>query len=256
MLSPPILEQIKEGYDNGSFFYIEGNEKYYLNDSNIMSMRLKLDWVTKFSKEGGKLLDAGANFGHFLHVANDKFDAQGVEISSHAVEWSKNNLGVNNVRELIEDLPATYRSSYDVVTMWDTIEHLPSWRPALESVAKALKPKGLFFLSTPNASSAIACLLGKHWYHLHPSEHLHLFSKKNLTKILNRFGFEVLDMCSWGRYYNMFYILDRLTSFYSSPSGYFHKKAKQIKKIFSFFENKNFYFSMGDVLGICARKKG
>ncbi|MFC1675832.1 class I SAM-dependent methyltransferase [Planctomycetota bacterium] len=254
LLNNTILETTRGNYVNGTFFRIEGNEKYYTDDCNIKSMRLKLDWINSYHRKG-KLLDIGANSGYFLKVAEEKFESQGIEISPYAVEWSKRNLSVNNTVASIEDLPDTYKGQYDVITMWDVIEHLPSWEIALKNVTDALKPGGLFLLTTPDLSSMTARLLGKHWYHLHPIQHLHIFNKTNIIKILNSFGFEILGIQYWGRYYSLSYVFDRLTNFYLSPTSYSHRAAASIRKVFKFVENKRFYFSLHDVLGICARKK-
>jgi 2-polyprenyl-3-methyl-5-hydroxy-6-metoxy-1,4-benzoquinol methylase len=249
-----ILKQTRESYNNGVIFTKDGNESYYFENSNIRSLGLKLRWINKFCKINGTLLDVGSNFGHFLKIAQRQFKAQGIDISSYAVEWSRRNLGVNNAVASIEDLPPAYMGPYDVITMWDVIEHLPLWEKAFGNITKALKPKGLLFLTTPDSSSIIARLLGKHWYYLDPMQHFSLFSKKNLIRILENFGFEIVDMYYVGRYYKIKYILDRLS--YLNSFGYIQAIINHIKKVSKFLENEIVYISMGDVVGICAQKKG
>lgn len=252
-LDENILTQTYENYNDGTFFFNEGNQNYYFDNSNIMSMNLKLEWVRRFHRGNGMLLDVGANFGHFLKVAQDYFDAQGIEISSYAVEWSRNNFHVQNTAASIDNLPLTLTGPYDLVTMWDVIEHLPAWELAIENINRILKPNGLFFFTTPDSSSLIARLLGRYWYHLHPIQHFHLFSRKNLIKILDKSGFDVLDTRYWGRYYNVRYILDRLTHFSSSKG--FRGTIQNIKKASGLVLDRRVYLSARDVLGICARKR-
>ena len=250
-----IVTQSKKGYSDGTFFLVEGNENYYFSDNNIVSMRQKLRWVTKFYKGRGRLLDAGAGFGYFLSILPDQLDAQGIDISSYAVEWSKKKFCINNTAASIEDLQTLKLGLFDVITMWDVIEHLFAWRMALKNIVSSLKPGGLLFFTTPETSSITAHLLGRHWYHLYPMQHLNLFNKTNLLKILDCHGLEVVAIRHWGRYYNISYVLNRLSSFYLNHPGNSKKAARIIRKIPGFIGNSNFYFSLGDIIGICARKK-
>jgi hypothetical protein len=56
LLDESILAHSRKGYFDGDFFFADGNEDYYLSGSNIMSMRLKLEWVVGIYKGRGKLL--------------------------------------------------------------------------------------------------------------------------------------------------------------------------------------------------------
>ena len=254
LLDKEMLKATINSYDNGDFFIKDDNESYYFEDTNIFSMKHKLNWVNQFCKTKGDLLDIGAGFGHFLKIAQNQFKSEGMDISSYAVEWSKRNFSVNNTVASIEQLPDSYTEKYDIITMWDVIEHLSSWEKALYNTVKALKPGGLMFLTTPDSSSISAKLLGKHWYYLDTMQHFSIFNKKNLVNILMSNGFEILDLRYVGRYYKVKYILDRLL--YLNSARHIRPLIKVIKKATSPFENKSVYISMRDVLGICARKKG
>ena len=77
-------------------FLKDGNEQYYLDETNLLSCRVKVRWVEESLPRGRRLLDVGANFGHFLKEASERFDATGIEISKAAVDCSAELFGVRN----------------------------------------------------------------------------------------------------------------------------------------------------------------
>lgn len=239
---------IYESEDN--IFVQEGNDAYYLDETNLWSCRLKVDWIRRLCPSG-RLLDAGANYGHFLKEAQEDYDASGFELSPQAVRWSREKLGVRNEVGSIYDPPAA-EESFDVVTSWDVIEHLEDPLGALTRLRELLKPGGCLFLSTPDAGSGMAKLLGSRWYYLDPIQHLNLFSFKNLSLCLQRSGFEVLERCSFGRYYRLQYIADRLGQLYRR--GVLKALMTCGTSVIRLFGSRSVYIKLGDVMGVAARR--
>jgi hypothetical protein len=66
------------------------------------------------------------------------------------------------------------------------------------------------FLSTPDAGSLAARLLGSRWYYLDPVQHLNLFSRANLLRMVSERGFRLLGYRYFGRSYRVNYIANRL----------------------------------------------
>src|SRR5258708_21946881 len=107
-----------------SIFEVDGNEGYYLDhDVNLANCRTKLAWVCADLPAGARLLDAGAHFGHFLKVAQDRYDAEGFDVSPRAVQWSREHFSVRNRVASIYDVEASMRP-FDALTLWDVLEHL------------------------------------------------------------------------------------------------------------------------------------
>jgi hypothetical protein len=69
---------IYESQDN--VFNTEGNEDYYLDAGNLSSAALKVRWLRKFLPQGARVLDAGANYGHFLKAAEGALNVNGFDI--------------------------------------------------------------------------------------------------------------------------------------------------------------------------------
>lgn len=193
-------------------FSAGGNADYYFDDTNAAAARDKLAFVTTYAPAGGRLLDVGASFGHFLAEARSRFTATGIEVSPSAVAWARRTFDVDvkvgSIYELGDQL--SDRGAFDVVTCWDVVEHLEHPASALERLRRCLAPKGRLFLSTPDAGSLVARLMGSRWHYLDPVQHLNLFSRANLARLLDAAGFRLIGHTYFGRGYRVDYIVNRL----------------------------------------------
>jgi ubiquinone/menaquinone biosynthesis C-methylase UbiE len=80
---------------------------------------------------------------------------------------------------------------FDVVSMFDVFEHLPEPRETLSEIQRIMKPGGILAINFPAIDSYFAKIMGSHWCLL-LEDHLNYFSKKTLTKMLDKYGFKVL----------------------------------------------------------------
>lgn len=192
-------------------FERDGNAEYYLDDANLEAARAKARFVQEWCPESRKLLDVGASYGHFLSAISGTQDAQGIEVSPAAVAWSVKNLGVRSCLGSVYDIPPQLPDAFDVITCWDVIEHLEQPRRALEACRNRLKPRGWLFLSTPDAGSVVARMMGRHWHYMDPIQHINLFSQANLKRVLEEVGFQVRTIRYFGHEYRVSYVASRLT---------------------------------------------
>jgi SAM-dependent methyltransferase len=233
-------------------FLRDGNEEYYLDETNLASCGHKLAWVRRHVPDGKRLLDAGANFGHFLNVARDHYEASGIEISAVAVAWSRAHFGVDNHVASIESLPAERSRPYDAVTLWDVIEHVPDPEKVLASLRGVLRPGGLLFLSTPDAGSPVARVMRGKWHYLDPVQHIVLFNRANIGAVLRKAGFEVLEMRTFGHYYRVGYVLDRLA--YLHEGATLGAAASVVSRLVGRRRGKlKLYLNLRDVAGVLAK---
>ena len=189
-------------------FLRDGNTEYYLDDANFENARLKMSWVRRL-KPTGQLLDVGANFGHFAAVASEVFDVEGLEPSPVATRWARERLGLELVTGSVHDIRSEFERRFDVVTMWDVLEHLAEPEDALAIARRYLKPDGVLFVSTPDASSLVARVMSRHWHHLDLVQHVALFDRRNLKTLLARQGFRFRAVRSARHRYRMAYIVER-----------------------------------------------
>jgi len=244
-------KSIYEAEDN--IFLQDGNESYYLDETNLWSCELKLRWIQEYVASGATLLDAGANYGHFLHTAQKVYRAIGFDVSPQAVRWSREHFQVDNRVASIYEPPVELIGPYDAVTCWDVVEHLDDPLTALDRLHSLLKPGGHLFLSTPDAGSLVARMLGRGWHYIDPVQHINLFGRSNLTLALEKCGFEVLGYRSFGRYYRMRYVVDRLTQLYRNRAVQWAITAATFP--FGWALQGAVYLKLGDVLGVVARRK-
>jgi 2-polyprenyl-3-methyl-5-hydroxy-6-metoxy-1,4-benzoquinol methylase len=192
-------------------FFEDGRDDYYLDDSNFLNFEEKDRWIRTFSPEGA-LLDVGSAFGHFAAVAQRHRPVTAIELSPVAVQWARTKLQVDMRRGSIYDTFPDFEGRFSALAMWDVIEHVPDPERALRAAASWLQPGGWLFLSTPDAGSLVARALGRRWHYIDPVQHLVLFGRTNLGRLLERAGFRVRDSGAYGRIYKTAYIANKLSS--------------------------------------------
>ncbi|WGD55349.1 class I SAM-dependent methyltransferase [Bradyrhizobium sp. CB1650] len=138
-----------------------------------------------------ELFEIGCAYGYFLQeVAPSVRRAFGIDISADAVERAikDQNVAAEHADYLSYDLGR----KVDVITMWDTIEHLKRPDLFVEKAADDLKTGGLLAITTGDIGSYVARLRGKHWRMIHPPTHLHYFSVNTLSRLLKRHKLNVV----------------------------------------------------------------
>jgi SAM-dependent methyltransferase len=108
----------------------------------------------------GRLLDVGAGLGTFLRLARDRgWDVYGVEISPFAADHIRRTVGVPVFKGDLSAFDAP-EASFDLVTFWDSIEHVERPRENLQRAFHLLRPGGALLLTTDNFDCLIADLVG------------------------------------------------------------------------------------------------
>jgi SAM-dependent methyltransferase len=241
-----IYESVDE-----SVFEIDGNDGYYFDDdTNLANSHRKLAFVERYLPHGSRLLDAGANFGYFLKTACESYRASGFELSPTAAAWSRRTFGVANVAGSVYDPPKD-GVPWDAVTSWDVIEHLADPETALRRLAGLLRRRGWLFLSTPDAGSLVARVLGRRWHYLDPVQHITVFSRANLEALLASTGYETVQMGSLGHGYRVRYVFDRLCHLH--PGGAIGLALRAARVLSRPVARLSIYLQLGDVVIVAAR---
>jgi 2-polyprenyl-3-methyl-5-hydroxy-6-metoxy-1,4-benzoquinol methylase len=196
--------------DPASSFMLDEQSDYYSDESALDAAREKAAWVRGDAPAGSPLLDVGANIGFFVKEAGTWFDARGIEPSPVLAQWARTHLQAPVDTGSIYDDRADFRARFGVITLFDVIEHLDDPRAALQRCREYLKPGGRLFITTPDTGSAMARLLGRHWYYLDFAQHVSLFNAGNLRRLLADTGFVVQETRTLGRRYKLSYIVRRL----------------------------------------------
>ena len=158
----------------------------------------------------GKLLDVGAGPGLFLSEAkNIGWEVAGIEPAASSRAYAARHSGIDIVAGGINELARVPENTYDVVTLFDVIEHVTDPITSLRRVARVLVPGGILVLTTPRFDSFVARLLGKYWYAIFPA-HLHFFTRRSLALALSAAHLELLSTRSHVRHLSVGYIWQRL----------------------------------------------
>lgn len=137
---------------------------------------------------GRTLLDIGCSSGTFLHLARRRgFLPHGIDVSPQAVEAARRQYDLP-VRQGDVASDAWEGRTFDFVTMFHVLEHLPDPCAALSCAGAMLKPGGSLILQVPNVSSCQARIFGTRWYGLDVPRHLVNFTPQGLRHLLDRAG--------------------------------------------------------------------
>ena len=155
-----------------------------------------------------RLLDVGAYCGYFVDVAGQAgFRAEGTELSAWAVGQAK-ELGLMVHNQTVEERAAS-GDRYDILTMWDVVEHLEDPRAELEAAFRLLEPGGVLHLSTIDAGSRVARFLGRRWPWL-MDMHLYYFDRRSITRLLGQAGFRVDRIGHYTHVVSVDYLLSKV----------------------------------------------
>lgn len=189
---------LAEVYDEGYWRSPAARERGYGDyraDAELYRETYRRRWAVLAPHLGapGRVLDVGCAAGFFLEVARAKgWDVFGFEPSDAIRATAAAALGAERVRggRLLE--AGFERASFDLVTLWDVLEHTPDPPGTLRAVAELAKPSGTLVVETQNVASLAARLLGRRWQHYKHAEHLHHFHAGTLARALELGGWRVV----------------------------------------------------------------
>lgn len=173
-----------------------------------------------------RLLDVGCYTGIFVEiVAGHGWEAWGVEPSLWAAEEARRR-GLHVLTGTLSsaNLPQEY---FDVVTLWDVIEHFTNPRAELERINRLLKPGGIVCIHTIDIGSLLPRLLGPYWPWL-MEMHLYYFSRRTLTQMLERTGYQMLRYFAQGRYVLLDYLLAQSSALSPTLSHLLRSSARRL----------------------------
>jgi 2-polyprenyl-3-methyl-5-hydroxy-6-metoxy-1,4-benzoquinol methylase len=151
------------------------------NPLTTLSYHKVLELFNKHTS-GKTILDVGCGKGDFVYAGTQAgWNVKGIELSQQAVNIAqKFFLPVKKMDFFSSEIR---KASYDVVTMFEVLEHLPEPVNFIVRAAEIVKPGGLIYLTTPNYNSFDRRLQGIDWPVIH-REHLTYFTPQILREII------------------------------------------------------------------------
>lgn len=204
----PTSDQIRKIYSEN---YFDRGNKYKsavenTDNPNYRNDQIKVALLQKFTPTG-TVLDIGCALGGFLQVAQEAgYNVSGIEISKSAVHHIQKNKNLDVIcGELISaGLPD---GKYDIVTMWDVIEHLSDPISYIKEIQRILKPGGILALTTGDIRAVWPRLAKRHWQLMTPPQHLFFFHPQVIKSLLAQNNFSLKDVRYIGKYATIDFIL-------------------------------------------------
>jgi len=187
----PSLENLGKYYESEDYISHTDNkrsvfEKLYHFIKSI-ALKNKLNLINSLQPNKGKILDIGAGTGDFLSVAkNNGWQTIGVEPSDRA-----KTIAINKGISFVEQTSELESHSFDVISMWHVLEHVPDLDAQIKELKRLLKTSGTLIIAVPNFKSFDAKHYGKFWAAYDVPIHFWHFSK---TAIKLLFGKEAMKL--------------------------------------------------------------
>jgi len=215
-LRPEVLPEVYAGD-----YWRSGSPKRrgyadYVADAPLYLRTFEKRWrlVRRFAAGPGRALDVGCAAGYWLRVLAERgWDVTGVEPSAEIAAHARHALGASRVHQ--GDLASAHFESgrFDLVTLWDVVEHVPDPLALVREAARVLSPGGVLVLETQNVESRFARLLGPRWQHFKHLEHLYHFGPASLSALLARAGLEPVHRTAryGGKHVSVAFLRERAT---------------------------------------------
>lgn len=211
------------------------------------AFRNRLNTIGRYTR-AGNMLDIGCAVGFLVAEAQHMgWHAQGIDTSAWAIETARARFGQHFTHAdfLTHPYPPNH---YDLITLWETLEHVPDPQAYVRKAARLLKTSGVISVIVPDIGSLPAKVAGRRWIH-YKAEHITYFSYQTLARLLSAEGFTVLDRHYVGKpvTYRMF--LDRLNAYapWAATIGRYFERTLNLSDV-------SFYANPLDTLMINAQK--
>ncbi len=176
----------------------EYRDRYFKDRHNFAAWaRAKLRLIEEYKPARGRILDVGCSYGVFLEEAARRgWDAYGCEMNPVTGAYSRARHGDKVYAGEASEMPFA-EGSFDVVTLWDVLEHQADPVAFLRMLGRYLKRDGLVLVQTPNFASYISEMKKDAWDWLTPGDHKYFFTPGSLARTAATAGFEQVRCETW-----------------------------------------------------------
>ncbi len=147
-----------------------------------IALKNKLNLINNCSSIKGNLLDIGAGTGDFLLTAKQNgWNTIGVEPSEKA-----KGIAIGKGIQFSDSTEELESNSFDVITMWHVLEHVPNLEIQIKELKRLVKPNGTIIIAVPNFKSYDANYYGKFWAAFDVPIHFWHFSKTAIKLLFEK----------------------------------------------------------------------
>lgn len=187
----PSLENLGKYYESVDYISHTDSKRSLFEKAyhfvKSIALKNKLNLINSLQPSKGRILDIGAGTGDFLSVAKQNgWQTIGVEPSEKAKA-----IAVKKEVSFVEDTVELESHSFDVITMWHVLEHVPNLDNQIKELKRLLKPNGSLIVAVPNFKSFDAKHYGAFWAAYDVPIHFWHFSKKAIESLFEKEGMEL-----------------------------------------------------------------
>lgn len=234
-------------------YFHDGEYRDYRADAPVLrrNFRLRLKVLRKYLEPGRHkhLLEIGSAYGFFLETAKTAFETvEGVDIFADGVRHAREALGLDVHAGDFLHYDISGRT-FDVVCLWDTIEHLRRPDLYLEKVGRHTGRGALLAVTTGDIASLNARLRKRRWRLIHPPTHAHYFSRDTLSLLLDRCGFDVI----YSGYCGFYRSVDQVVHGLQTGAGLSRRLYDVLRR--TGITELGFYLNLYDIMYLIARRR-
>jgi 2-polyprenyl-3-methyl-5-hydroxy-6-metoxy-1,4-benzoquinol methylase len=248
-------EEINELYSEAYYksWGISGEtENESSKQMKIATFLLRLEQIQKYIRNGN-ILDVGCATGYFLEAAQSLgYTPYGIELSEYSATLAKKKFGDNAIYNGTLETNTFKPGTFQVITMFDLIEHVRVPVETLSSAGELLDANGILVITTPDNSSFSNKVMGKKWTH-YKKEHFYYFNLPSLDLISKKSGFEIIYSEKSKKALNIDYL-------HTQWNTYQHWLFTPLINLTHFIlpeklTKKNFYLAIGEITVFLRKKR-
>jgi len=184
----PQESKLNSYYDSENYLSYSSQKRGLLpcfyNLIKNYSIRKKYNFIKKLTS-GNSILDIGSGSGEFLNYFNKKnWQTLGIEPNKYARDYSSTTYSLDIQDEtyisIIKD------NSFDIITLWHVLEHVPNLNERILQVKRILKDTGVIIIAVPICNSFDAKHYNKYWAAYDVPRHFYHFTQSSITKLMEK----------------------------------------------------------------------
>ncbi|MBT8236684.1 MAG: class I SAM-dependent methyltransferase [Bacteroidia bacterium] len=186
LVTDPQPKEIDKYYLSSSYishtdsFETFSDQLYHLVKKYMLWKKIRM--LERYLGKSGSVLDIGAGTGDFLRIAQKRgWDIEGVEPNPMA-----RGLAIEKQLPLKSDMKDLVGMSFDVITLWHTLEHIPDLDGQIDAMLECLKEDGIMVVAVPNFKSRDAKYYKEYWAAYDVPRHLWHFSQEAIERIFKK----------------------------------------------------------------------
>ncbi len=176
----------------------------------------KLRLIERLNGGEGKLLDVGCGTGSFLESCKSNgWKITGVETDATVRTLAQEKLRIQ-IHQDLSEIPDS--ESFDIITLWHVLEHIPNLNDAVNRLSMLLAPNGILLIAVPNSNSYDASYFKEYWAAYDVPRHLHHFTPSTIEKLFNKYKLQLVE--TKPMVFDAFYIAMLSTRYQTGRTNY------------------------------------